>query len=75
MPPPFKPQVTSDTDTRYFDEQFTREPVQLTPPKPGAASYIPPHELPYFQSFSYGARSLLGTPMTPDDAASDMSHQ
>lgn len=30
--PPFKPQVTSDTDTRYFDTEFTGESVELTPP-------------------------------------------
>ncbi|CAJ0568037.1 unnamed protein product, partial [Mesorhabditis spiculigera] len=30
--PPFKPLVTSDTDTSYFDTTFTSEPVQLTPP-------------------------------------------
>lgn len=30
--PPFKPQVTSDTDTRYFDSEFTGESVELTPP-------------------------------------------
>lgn len=29
---PFKPQVTSDTDTRYFDSEFTGESVELTPP-------------------------------------------
>jgi RAC serine/threonine-protein kinase len=32
--PPFKPQVTSDTDTRYFDSEFTGESVELTPPDP-----------------------------------------
>ncbi|KAH8268297.1 hypothetical protein KR026_004311, partial [Drosophila bipectinata] len=32
--PPFKPQVTSDTDTRYFDKEFTGESVELTPPDP-----------------------------------------
>lgn len=32
--PPFKPQVTSDTDTRYFDTEFTGESVELTPPDP-----------------------------------------
>lgn len=32
IPPPFKPQVTSDTDTRYFDSEFTGESVELTPP-------------------------------------------
>merc|ERR1712168_453044 len=30
--PPFKPQVVSDTDTRYFDSEFTGESVELTPP-------------------------------------------
>lgn len=33
--PPFKPQVTSDTDTRYFDSEFTGESVELTPPDSG----------------------------------------
>lgn len=32
IPPPFKPQVDSDTDTRYFDSEFTGESVELTPP-------------------------------------------
>ncbi|KAF1641723.1 UNVERIFIED_CONTAM: Serine/threonine-protein kinase akt-1, partial [Eudyptes robustus] len=30
--PPFIPQLSSDTDTSYFDAEFTRENVQLTPP-------------------------------------------
>jgi len=30
--PPFKPQVTSATDTRYFDSEFTGQSVALTPP-------------------------------------------
>lgn len=30
--PPFVPSLTSETDTSYFDQDFTREPVQLTPP-------------------------------------------
>ncbi|MFH4977393.1 hypothetical protein AB6A40_004102 [Gnathostoma spinigerum] len=30
--PPFKPHVTSDSDTCYFDKEFTNAPVQLTPP-------------------------------------------
>lgn len=35
IPPPFKPQVTSETDTRYFDSEFTGESVELTPPDQG----------------------------------------
>ncbi|CAF0731502.1 unnamed protein product [Rotaria sp. Silwood1] len=30
--PPFKPVLDSDTDTRYFDAEFTNEPVCITPP-------------------------------------------
>uniref|UniRef100_A0AAY4ECT3 non-specific serine/threonine protein kinase n=1 Tax=Denticeps clupeoides TaxID=299321 RepID=A0AAY4ECT3_9TELE len=30
--PPFKPQVTSETDTRYFDVEFTAQTITVTPP-------------------------------------------
>ncbi|UJR25236.1 hypothetical protein I4U23_006588 [Adineta vaga] len=30
--PPFRPELDSDTDTRYFDAEFTNEPVCVTPP-------------------------------------------
>ncbi|XP_065312667.1 RAC-beta serine/threonine-protein kinase-like isoform X2 [Gordionus sp. m RMFG-2023] len=37
--PPFKPYLTSDTDTRNFDTKFTRLPVTITPPNtPRSAS-------------------------------------
>ncbi|KAK3886411.1 hypothetical protein Pcinc_009444 [Petrolisthes cinctipes] len=32
LTPPFKPQITSDTDTRYFGPEFTEGSVRLTPP-------------------------------------------
>ena len=32
LPPPFKPEVLSETDTRNFDIEFTGESVELTPP-------------------------------------------
>lgn len=50
--PPFKPQVTSDTDTRYFDSEFTGESVELTPPDTSRplASIL---EEPYFPQFSF----------------------
>lgn len=52
--PPFKPQVTSDTDTRYFDSEFTGESVELTPPELGPLSSISEElEQPYFSQFSY----------------------
>ncbi|XP_019504121.1 PREDICTED: RAC-beta serine/threonine-protein kinase-like isoform X2 [Hipposideros armiger] len=30
--PPFIPQVTSEVDTRYFDDEFTSQSITLTPP-------------------------------------------
>lgn len=35
LSPPFKPQVTSETDTRYFDEEFTAQMITITPPDQG----------------------------------------
>uniref|UniRef100_A0A8C2YUL0 non-specific serine/threonine protein kinase n=1 Tax=Chinchilla lanigera TaxID=34839 RepID=A0A8C2YUL0_CHILA len=31
--PPFKPQVISEIDTRYFDEEFTAQTITMTPPE------------------------------------------
>ncbi len=31
--PPFMPQVSSETDTRYFDEEFTAQSITITPPE------------------------------------------
>ncbi|XP_041352875.1 RAC-gamma serine/threonine-protein kinase-like isoform X2 [Gigantopelta aegis] len=62
--PPFKPQVTSETDTRYFDDTFTVEPVELTPPmhqhlEPVAEEM---EAMPYFEQFSFhGSRSSLAS--------------
>ncbi|GAB6020897.1 RAC-alpha serine/threonine-protein kinase [Chamberlinius hualienensis] len=64
--PPFKPQVTSDTDTRYFDSEFTGESVELTPPDfSGPLNSITEEmEQPYFQQFSYhGDRGQFGRSM------------
>ncbi|XP_014242673.1 RAC serine/threonine-protein kinase [Cimex lectularius] len=56
--PPFKPHVTSETDTSYFDSEFTGESVELTPPE-NAAGYLnsiaeenDPTQ-PYFPQFSF----------------------
>ncbi|CAD6186933.1 unnamed protein product [Caenorhabditis auriculariae] len=38
MEPPYKPSVESDTDTSYFDKEFTSQPVQLTPPETRSGS-------------------------------------
>lgn len=66
--PPFKPEVTSETDTSYFDQEFTREAVQLTPPSnnvtsgqsSGLTSITEIDEQPYFTQFSFhGSRTSL----------------
>lgn len=44
MVPPFQPQVSSETDTRYFDEEFTAQTITITPPekcKQGQAGVSP----------------------------------
>ena len=54
--PPFKPQVMSETDTRYFDSEFTGESVELTPPDadgPTDISTITEVDETTFPGFSY----------------------
>ncbi|XP_031850261.1 AKT serine/threonine protein kinase isoform X2 [Nomia melanderi] len=58
IPPPFKPQVTSETDTRYFDSEFTGESVELTPPDQsflgsGGGLNSIAEEQEHFPQFSY----------------------
>lgn len=57
LEPPFRPQVSSDSDTCYFEKEFTGENVQLTPP--GEES---PLSNNYFDSFSYyGSKTSLNS--------------
>ncbi|XP_015440460.1 PREDICTED: RAC-gamma serine/threonine-protein kinase isoform X1 [Dufourea novaeangliae] len=56
--PPFKPQVSSETDTRYFDSEFTGESVELTPPDQsflgsGGGLNSIAEEQEHFPQFSY----------------------
>ncbi|CAH2020654.1 unnamed protein product [Acanthoscelides obtectus] len=61
IPPPFKPQVCSDTDTRYFDSEFTGESVELTPPDSNRLLGSIQEE-PYFPQFSFqDLSSTLGS--------------
>jgi len=68
IPPPWKPEIESDTDTKYIPDEFANEPVHLTPPKASSASQqhlssiAEGDELPYFESFSYhGSRASLSS--------------
>ena len=38
LEPPFKPQLSSETDTSFFDPEFTLEPASLSPPPSPAAA-------------------------------------
>ncbi|CAF4258697.1 unnamed protein product [Rotaria sp. Silwood2] len=57
--PPFKPALDSDTDTRYFDAEFTNEPVCITPP--GSTDSINGLGLPddAFERFTYVGNDAL----------------
>ncbi|GMT11921.1 hypothetical protein PFISCL1PPCAC_3218 [Pristionchus fissidentatus] len=60
--PPFKPLVQSETDTTYFDREFTSEPVQLTPPpvRAGPLASVPEgDEDNNFVQFSYRAEEAM----------------
>lgn len=65
--PPFKPQVSDEMDTRYFDQTFTGESVELTPPRTGMLSAITEEDAPYFTEFSYHEdRASFGSQMSID---------
>uniref|UniRef100_A0A8C7XHM0 non-specific serine/threonine protein kinase n=1 Tax=Oryzias sinensis TaxID=183150 RepID=A0A8C7XHM0_9TELE len=54
--PPFKPQVTSETDTRYFDEEFTAQTITITPPgQDDSMECFDSERRPHFPQFSYSA--------------------
>ncbi|XP_073904889.1 RAC-gamma serine/threonine-protein kinase isoform X7 [Castor canadensis] len=56
--PPFKPQVTSETDTRYFDEEFTAQTITITPPEKydeDGMDCVDNERRPHFPQFSYSA--------------------
>lgn len=54
--PPFRPQVTSEVDTRYFDEEFTAQSITVTPPE--RCEFLDSPECDHqthFPQFSYSA--------------------
>ncbi|KAF5916872.1 hypothetical protein HPG69_011780 [Diceros bicornis minor] len=56
LSPPFKPQVTSETDTRYFDEEFTAQMITITPPdQDDTMEGVDSERRPHFPQFSYSA--------------------
>ncbi|KNC52113.1 akt protein [Thecamonas trahens ATCC 50062] len=57
LTPPFKPELTSDTDTSHFDPCFTQEPAMLTPAQPSAISSA---EQSNFAGFTFVSDTPLG---------------
>ena len=58
---PFRPSVSSDTDTCYFEAEFTGENVQLTPPDAKTRLELT-NEINYFDKFSfYGSKTSLNS--------------
>ncbi|CAG5947079.1 unnamed protein product [Menidia menidia] len=56
--PPFQPQVSSETDTRYFDEEFTAQTITITPPEKydeEGMDAADNERRPHFPQFSYSA--------------------
>lgn len=51
--PLFKPQVTSETDTQWFDDDFTSEPARLTPPEGQGGDNV------HFEDFSFAVSGAL----------------
>ncbi|KXJ25713.1 RAC-gamma serine/threonine-protein kinase [Exaiptasia diaphana] len=57
--PPFKPVIKSETDVSNFDEDFTSEPVRLTPPEDHLARIAEDEEDTSFEKFTYIPNSNL----------------
>nr|XP_033810492.1 RAC-beta serine/threonine-protein kinase isoform X2 [Geotrypetes seraphini] len=56
LTPPFKPQVTSEIDTRYFDDEFTAQSITVTPPdRYDNMDPLEPDQQTHFPQFSYSA--------------------
>nr|KAF6289811.1 AKT serine/threonine kinase 2 [Pipistrellus kuhlii] len=56
LPPPFKPQVTSEVDTRYFDDEFTAQSITITPPdRYDSLGSLDMDQRTHFPQFSYSA--------------------
>ncbi|XP_059897520.1 RAC-alpha serine/threonine-protein kinase-like isoform X2 [Gadus macrocephalus] len=56
LTPPFKPQVTSEMDTRYFDMEFTGQAITITPPgHDRVLETLDGDDGPSFPHFSYTA--------------------
>uniref|UniRef100_A0A8C6RPU5 non-specific serine/threonine protein kinase n=1 Tax=Nannospalax galili TaxID=1026970 RepID=A0A8C6RPU5_NANGA len=54
--PPFKPQVTSEVDTRYFDDEFTAQSITITPPdRYDSLGSLDLDHRTHFPQFSYSA--------------------
>ncbi|RKP02359.1 hypothetical protein CXG81DRAFT_10855, partial [Caulochytrium protostelioides] len=58
-PPPFVPELTNECDIRFFDEQFTSEPVNDWTPVRPSMLMSPTEAESRFTNFSYNAHPLV----------------
>lgn len=59
LEPPFRPEVQDDLDVSFFDDEFTNEPAQLTPPDNDGSSYMQRQSDDAFDGFSFTQESVM----------------
>ncbi len=70
------PDIKSDSDTKYIPEEFSSEPVALTPPGKDSLESINEdvEDLPYFESFSYhGSRGSMNSFLSTSSASAALN--
>ncbi|CAI2354434.1 unnamed protein product [Caenorhabditis sp. 36 PRJEB53466] len=71
--PPYKPNVQSETDTSYFDNEFTSQPVQLTPPNTrGALATVDEQEEMQSNFTQFSFHNTLGSINRIHEASEDL---
>ena len=73
IPPPWKPDVKNDYDTKYIPDEFAQVPLSLTPNSRDShtelSSIAEETELPYFEQFSYhGSRAGMDSYLSASHA-------
>lgn len=70
--PPYKPNVQSETDTSYFDNEFTSQPVQLTPPsRSGALATVDEQEEMQSNFTQFSFHNVMGSINRIHEASED----
>uniref|UniRef100_A0A1I7T5U6 non-specific serine/threonine protein kinase n=1 Tax=Caenorhabditis tropicalis TaxID=1561998 RepID=A0A1I7T5U6_9PELO len=71
--PPYKPNVRSETDTSYFDNEFTSQAVQLTPPhRSGALQTVDEQEEMQSNFTQFSFHNMMGSINRIHEASEDI---